>query len=228
MMPDRFVSGQRHCAQGTLQRSFKTRSEMPTHQRIPDPPTAYERQQLARITAWRQESPDFFAQAFGRALSPAAQAVQRAIPVDWLRSALNGVQRTSARMADQRSVLRAAKVDDLADLRDGDLEDCDKVAVSVGRRGAALAGGSGALFGVIERAVAGHLLLHAGALPLDERVDDDGRDRRQDDGRQDAGDDEPPARPVPGAEWLSADEVREDRGGGQAHLEPETVRDELR
>ncbi len=122
---------------------------MPTTRRMPDPPTAYEREQLARIVAWRAESPDFFSQAFGRAMSPAAQAVQRAIPVDWLRSALTGVQRTSARMADQRSVLRAAKVDDLAALRAGALEDCDQVAASVGRRGAALAGGSGALFGVI-------------------------------------------------------------------------------
>lgn len=122
---------------------------MPTSRRIPETPTVYEREQLARITAWRHESPDFFSQAVGRALSPAAKAAQRAIPVDWLRAALTGVQRTSARIADQRSILRAAQVDDLAALRAGPLEACDKVAGSVGRRGAALAGGSGALFGIV-------------------------------------------------------------------------------
>ncbi|MBA4284276.1 MAG: hypothetical protein C0434_01935 [Xanthomonadaceae bacterium] len=121
---------------------------MATTTRSPEQPTPYEREQLARITEWRNESPDFFSQALGRALSPAARAVQRSIPVDWLRSALKGVQRTSARMADRRSILRAAEVDDLAALRAGPLETCDKVAGRVGRRGAALAGGSGALFGI--------------------------------------------------------------------------------
>lgn len=121
---------------------------MATPTRSPGQPTPYEREQLARITEWRNESPDFFSQALGRALSPAARAVQRTIPVDWLRSALKGMQRTSARMADRRSILRAAQVDDLAALRAGSLAACDKVAGRVGRRGAALAGGSGALFGI--------------------------------------------------------------------------------
>lgn len=148
-MPERVVAAQESAPQGTLRHPFPARFEMPTARRIPEAPTPYEREQLARIVAWRAESPDFFSQAFGRAMSPAANAVQRAIPVDWLRSALTGVQRTSARIADRRSILRAAQVDDLAALRAGRLEDCDRVAASVGRRGAALAGGSGALFGVI-------------------------------------------------------------------------------
>ncbi|WP_439640019.1 EcsC family protein [Nevskia sp.] len=121
---------------------------MASRKRSAEAPTPYEHEQLARITEWRNDAPDFFSQAFGRALSPAAKAVQRTIPVDWLRAALDGVQRTSARMADRRSVLRAAGVDDLAALAAGSLESCDRVAARIGRRGAALAGGSGALFGV--------------------------------------------------------------------------------
>ncbi len=121
---------------------------MAPRKRNAEAPTPYEHEQLARITEWRNDAPDFFSQAFGRALSPAAKAVQRTIPVDWLRAALDGVQRTSARMADRRSVLRAAGVDDLAALRAGSLETCDRLASRIGRRGAVLAGGSGALFGV--------------------------------------------------------------------------------
>lgn len=112
-------------------------------------PTAYEREQLARIAAWRAETPDLATRLMGRALSPAAKAVQRAIPVDWLRAALEGMQKTSSRLADRRSVLAAAKVSSLAALRDGDLAHCDRVAAGISRRGSLLAGGSGALFGVI-------------------------------------------------------------------------------
>jgi hypothetical protein len=111
-------------------------------------PTPYERQQLKRITEWRAESPDFATRWLGKALSPAAQAVQRAIPVDWLRGALAGVQKTSSRLADQRSVLKRAGVDSLDALRAAPLERCDQLATGVARRGTALAGGSGALFGV--------------------------------------------------------------------------------
>lgn len=112
-------------------------------------PTPYEREQLARITAWRDESPDLATRWMGKALSPAAQAVQRAIPVDWLRGALAGVQKTSSRLADQRSLLKRAGVASLAALHAVPLERCDELATGVARRGTALAGGSGALFGVV-------------------------------------------------------------------------------
>lgn len=112
-------------------------------------PSDYEIDQLKRISAWRAAPPDQLTRFFDRALSPAAHVVQKAIPADWLRSALNGVQHGSARLANRRSLLRRTGAGSLDVLRDGPLETCDQHAGKVGRRGAALAGGSGALFGVI-------------------------------------------------------------------------------
>jgi len=111
-------------------------------------PTPYELDQLRRIARWRDTPPDLVTQAFGRALSPAAQAVQRAIPADWLKSALDQVQRTAAVVADRRSILDRAGVTDLSALRTQDLARCDQVAGHVRRRGTAMAGGTGAVFGV--------------------------------------------------------------------------------
>ncbi|WP_293392163.1 EcsC family protein [Nevskia sp.] len=112
-------------------------------------PSDYEVDQLKRISAWRDAPPDQLTRFFDRALSPATQVAQKAIPADWLRSALNGVQHGSARLANRRALLRKAGVSTLDELHEADLEDCDQHAGQVGRRGAALAGGTGALFGVV-------------------------------------------------------------------------------
>lgn len=112
-------------------------------------PSDYEVDQLKRISAWRDAPPDALTRFFDRALSPAAHAAQKAIPADWLRTALNGVQHGSSRLANRRALLRKAGVSSLEELHQGSLESCDQHAGKVGRRGAALAGGSGALFGVV-------------------------------------------------------------------------------
>ncbi len=117
---------------------------MPTRQ----PPSDYEIDQLKRISAWRDAPPDALTQLFDRALSPVAHAAQKAIPVAWLRNAIDSVRRGSARMANRDALLKQAGVVSLDQLRDGRLENCDRLASKVGRRGAALAGGSGALFGI--------------------------------------------------------------------------------
>lgn len=118
---------------------------MPTRQ----PPSDYEIDQLKRISAWRDAPPDALTQFFDRALSPAAHAAQKAIPAAWLRSAINGVQRGSARVANRDALLKQAGIASLDQLRAGHLETCDQLASRIGRRGAVLAGGSGALFGVV-------------------------------------------------------------------------------
>lgn len=109
---------------------------------------AYAEARLAEIRRWCDTEPEALSRVFGRALSPAARAVQQAIPDAWLRAALDGVRGASSRLADQRSVLRAAGVDTLAALRDGPLARCDRAAATIARRGTWLAGGSGALFGI--------------------------------------------------------------------------------
>ncbi|MDP3294383.1 MAG: EcsC family protein [Nevskia sp.] len=123
---------------------------MTTRKPKPSPePSSYEIDQLKRISAWRDAPPDQLTRFFDRALAPAAQVAQKAIPADWLRTALNGVQHGSSRLANRRALLRKAGVTALEELHEGSLEGRDLHAGKVGRHGAALAGGSGALFGVV-------------------------------------------------------------------------------
>lgn len=124
------------------------RSEPTAMRRKSHPPSDYEIDQLKRISAWRDAPPDELTRFFDRALTPAAHVAQKAIPAAWLRNAVNSVQRGSARFAQREALLRQARAGSLDELRDGELARCDTLAGQVGRRGAVLAGGSGALFGV--------------------------------------------------------------------------------
>lgn len=108
----------------------------------------YEQQQLEAIRRWSAEAPDALTRAFGRATAPAAAAVQRHLPTAALRAALHGMQQAGARTAARTALLRAAGVQRLEELDGLDLERCDRLARQVRRRGTALAGGSGALFGI--------------------------------------------------------------------------------
>lgn len=110
--------------------------------------TDYEREQLARIEAWRAEAPALISRAFGAATSRTVTGVQRALPTGALKAALSRLQRAGVRTAARQALLRRAGLARLEALHAADLETCDRLARHVRRRGAALAGGSGALFGI--------------------------------------------------------------------------------
>ena len=116
--------------------------------RTPPKLSAYEREQLRRIGAWRAAAPDALTRGIAKVTAPAGNAIQKIIPTAALRVALARVQSTAVRLGDRRSILKRAGVDRLEALRDADLETCDGLADHVRKRGMALAGGSGALFGV--------------------------------------------------------------------------------
>lgn len=110
--------------------------------------SAYELQQLAAIRRWSAESPDLLTRAFGTATAPAAAAVQRYVPEAALRAAIHGAHQAGVRTSARAALLRRAGVHRLEELDRADLETCDRLASHVRQRGTALAGSSGALFGI--------------------------------------------------------------------------------
>lgn len=107
----------------------------------------YERARLEEIRRWRERPPGFATRSFGRLAQPAVTTVEKLVPAAALELALEATLAAGARLVDRRSILRRAGVDDLAALRAGPLEACDRLAIQVGRRAALLCAGSGALFG---------------------------------------------------------------------------------
>ncbi len=110
--------------------------------------TPYEHVQLARISAWREDAPTLLTRAFGKAAGPAGDAVERIVPAKLLRAALESAREAGLRVADRKSILKRAGVDTLDALHNTELETCDRLSARVRTRGMALAGGSGAVFGV--------------------------------------------------------------------------------
>lgn len=108
---------------------------------------AYEQRVRAGIDRWRSTPPGWGTRLLARPGQAAAVAAQRLVPVSVLRGTLQRIDQAAARFAARRDVLAAAGVPDLAALAELPLAACDRLALRVERRGMALAGGSGALFG---------------------------------------------------------------------------------
>lgn len=108
----------------------------------------YERKQYAALCRWRDAEPTLVPRAATRTRGAVGRTVGKLIPAAALRLALESSQRLAEKTSDQRSILRRAGADSLADLVAGPLQRNDALARRVGRRSMALAGGSGALFGV--------------------------------------------------------------------------------
>lgn len=108
----------------------------------------YELKRAVEIARWERQPPALLTGLVARVSAPATRSVQHLIPTAALRFALQTVERTARKLTDERSIRRMAGVEDLAALRHAPLEQCDALARRIGRRSAALAGGSGAAFGL--------------------------------------------------------------------------------
>lgn len=109
---------------------------------------AYEEEQLRALRHWQTSPPPPAARWIGKAAGPASRAVQTMIPPELLRSALHGVLSVATQRPRAAALLRSAGVESLGQLREGNLEVCDRLASGVRQRSTALAGGAGAIFGV--------------------------------------------------------------------------------
>ncbi len=110
----------------------------------------YEHQQLLRLRAWQARAPEgWLMRRLSSASGPAARLAQKLVPVSALRLALGGASSLAARLASTETVLRAAGVDAISELRQAPLERCDALADRVRRQATGLSAAGGALAGVV-------------------------------------------------------------------------------
>ncbi|HEY7990764.1 MAG TPA: EcsC family protein [Stellaceae bacterium] len=102
-------------------------------------PTPYERDQMARISAWRDEPPGLIERATGTALSPISRLISGLVPP----AAIETLLRASDWMA-ERTIPETEPLDD----NDG-LEPRDAAARAIRQWAIAYAGGEGALAGAV-------------------------------------------------------------------------------
>ena len=110
--------------------------------------TAYEQKTLRELRAWQAQPPGWGTRLLAKPGSKVAEVVQILVPTTALRSALAGSDRLGRRLVDRRSILKRAGVAEISQLRQRSLEANDTLATSVTRRALALAGASGAAFGL--------------------------------------------------------------------------------
>ena len=119
----------------------------PTHAAHRSELTPYEAEQVRRIAAWKSEPPHSLGELWKRVTLPAAHAIQRAIPHRVVRAAITRAYDASELVAGEEDVKRRARISDLTELRQGPLERCDRLAVSIGAAAEGLAAIEGAATG---------------------------------------------------------------------------------
>lgn len=93
--------------------------------------TAYEKEQVRRIAAWKSEPPNPLTEFWKRLSLPAARAIEKLIPDTVIRAAIEKSYDVSDLLAGQEEIRRRAGVDDLEELCQGSLERCDELAAGV-------------------------------------------------------------------------------------------------
>lgn len=109
--------------------------------------TDYEARRVDEIAAWKAEFPNPFGELLRRATQPLARAAEVVIPDRVAFHAIEAVYKAADRAATRRDILAQAGVADLAALRHGPLEVCDRLAARVGRFARGVATVEGALTG---------------------------------------------------------------------------------
>lgn len=114
--------------------------------------TAYEYLQFQEILAWRRKPFSDLANLEGKVLAPIQKAVDTLIPESLLKKVIPLLESTTENWNQEwENMKRQAKVDDLCQLKQIPLEQCDQLAKSAEDRAIRLAsveGGAGALLGV--------------------------------------------------------------------------------
>lgn len=109
--------------------------------------TDYEAQQVRRIAAWKSEPPNPFAELFKRITLPGARVVEKLIPDEVVRVALERAYDLSERIAGREDVERLAGVADVTEMRHRPLEECDRLANRIMTTSQALSLAEGAATG---------------------------------------------------------------------------------
>ena len=91
----------------------------------------YEKQQIQAIDAWKSEEPSVVSHAFGSVVEPIVWLVQKVVPDSAIQGAIEGASALGQYLTDTKDILRDAQVENIADLRSGELALCDKLADEV-------------------------------------------------------------------------------------------------
>ena len=105
-------------------RAARAKSRMPARVKL----TPYESDQISQIAAWKSIAPGPVAEFARKITFPASKVVEKAIPDGLVRGAIEQSFRLAVRLAGKDEVKRRAGVDDLGDLRNKPLEECDRLA----------------------------------------------------------------------------------------------------
>ena len=94
--------------------------------------TAYEREQVRRIAAWKAEPPNALAELWKRISLPVARLVEKLLPDSLVRVAITKAYDVSELLAGQEAIRRRAGVKDLGELGQKPLKTCDELSIGVG------------------------------------------------------------------------------------------------
>ena len=122
--------------------------------------TDYEAEQVRQIAAWKAEPPPALTGLLSTFAHPLARVAEEVVPSSVATGAVKAAYEASAFSAGQVDIKRRAGVDEITELRDRPLEECDRLAYEVGLWSQGLAAGEGAATGV------GGLLTAALDIPL--------------------------------------------------------------
>jgi hypothetical protein len=132
--------------------------------------TAYEYLRVREIIEWREKPVSGFSNLSGKALSPIHRAADAMIPDSFLKKAVPLMDSVGENWhRDCETLKRQAKIDDLGQLKQISLEQCDHLAESVRHRALSLAsiqGGASGIVGMAGYAVNADLFLRVSAQTI--------------------------------------------------------------
>lgn len=109
--------------------------------------TPYEADQVEEIAAWKGEHPAVVAELFRAVTQPIADLAERVIPDSVARQAIHAMYNAAEATAWRRDIAQRAGVSDVTELREKPLEECDRLALEVGRSAERVAAVEGMLTG---------------------------------------------------------------------------------
>ncbi len=101
---------------------------MSTHRNGESRLTEYEQEQIEQIAQWKSQPPNPFAELFKQILLQFASLVEKVIPDNLVRSAIEQAYHVATLLDSEASIRRAAGVSELGELRHRPLEECDRLA----------------------------------------------------------------------------------------------------
>jgi EcsC protein family len=94
--------------------------------------TPYESEQVEQIAAWKSTPPNPFSELFKRITIRGADLVEKLTPDKWVVTTIEKAYSVSEMVAGQDDIKRQAGVEQLGELRNQPLEECDRLALRVG------------------------------------------------------------------------------------------------